>query len=325
MSKILKITLGIAETICGIFLLIVIGLNIYFQINYNDFYAMAKKEFKIPGLSSGFTPQGITVSTEGVFLTSGYMKDGSASRIYLLNDRPVYVELMEKDGTADTNHAGGLAVYGDYLYLTNERTISVYNLADVLKASPGDRITSVYNFPLDVVSAFVHVEQDKLYVGEFYREENYPTDKSHHLTTDAGNKHYALMAVYALSKDAPYGFVKEVPEYVYSITGLAQGVCLTGNGKICLSTSYGTASSHIYIYEDPAQQPPDLKFEIAGTQVPLFYLDDNHLEETIKLFPMTEELIAVEGRIYVMCESACNKYIFGKFTGNNYLYSFPEP
>ncbi|NLL52986.1 MAG: hypothetical protein GX248_09835 [Peptococcaceae bacterium] len=46
MSKILKIILGISGTICGIFLLIVIGLNIYFQINYSDFYTMAKKNLK---------------------------------------------------------------------------------------------------------------------------------------------------------------------------------------------------------------------------------------------------------------------------------------
>jgi hypothetical protein len=312
----------IAGAVVGLFLLVIAGLNIYFRVSYSDFYARAEKQFKIPGLSTGFTPQGITVCEDGTFLTCGYMSSKSASRIYTVSDKEIYVTLQKEDGSADTNHTGGLAVYGDFLYLTDGDYISVYLLDDVLKASSGEAVTPVYRFSAGLPAAFVHVAGDRMYVGEFYRSENYPTEKTHHMTTDAGDKHDAVMAVYNLSEGAEYGFVSEIPEYVYSITGLAQGVCLTDSGRLCVSTSYSIASSNIYIYEDPAQYEADGMFDFAGTSVPLYYLDSSHLKETITLFPMTEELTSYNGRIYVMCESACNKYIFGKLTGNDTLYSF---
>ena len=323
MKKALKILFVIIGIILGLFLLIVIGLNIFFRVSYKDFYASAEKEFRIPGLNEGFIPQGLAVSPSGTYLTCGYMKDGGASRIYFIGDDEKYVVLTQEDGSADTNHAGGLAIYSDYLYLTNEEHISVYLLNDILDASSGSAATPVHMFNVNMETAFVCVDKDTLYVGEFYREENYMTDETHHMTTDADDMHYAIMSVYALSEDGEYGFASEVPEYVYSITGLAQGVCITDSGRICVSTSYGTASSNIYIYEDPAKNGADGTFELAGTQVPLYYLDGNHLEETVKLFPMSEELVWANGRIYVMCESASNKYFFGKLTGNNFLYSYP--
>jgi hypothetical protein len=322
MKKVPKILLMLISVILGLTLLLFIGLNIFFRAPYKEFYSSSEKEFKIPGLNKGFTPQGLTLSASGSFLTCGYMKDGSASRIYVIGDDEHYVQLRKEDGTADTNHAGGLAVYGDYLYLTDEDYISIYRLRDVLNASSGALVTPISQFYLNMQAAFLYVENDKMYVGEFYREENYMTDEAHHMMTDAGDMHHAIMSVYALSKAAEYGIVSEVPEYVYSITGLAQGICIAGNGNIYLSTSYGTASSYIYGYNDPAQYAADGTFEIAGAEVPLYYMDSKHLEETVMLFPMSEELVFADGKIYVMGESASNKYIFGKFTGNNYVYSF---
>ncbi len=320
MNMTLKLLIRFFAIIVSLFLLIVIGLNIYFRVSYRDFYSAAEKEFKIPGLNEGFISQGLTRFSDGTFLTCGYMKDGSASRIYIIGSDS-YVTLKNSDDSEDANHAGGLAVYGDYLYMTNGDYISVYMLDDVLNASSGDSVAPIYLFYTGFENAFVYVNNDKMYVGEFYREENYPTDESHHIKTDSGDMHYAIMAVYALSENSEYGIASNTPEYVYSITGLAQGVCITDSGSICLSTSYGTADSNIYIYDDPTQYSADGEFEIEGTQVPIYYLDSNHLQKTVILFPMTEELFFADNRIYIMCESASNKYIFGKFTGCNYVYS----
>ena len=323
MKKTIKILLGIILTIIAVFVLVIIGLNIFFKISFNEFYASAEKEFKIPGLSDVYTPQGITLCEDGTFLSCGYMKDGGASRIYVIGDDELYVNLIKEDGSQDSNHAGGLAVYGDYIYLTNEEYISIYQLDTVLNAASGDTATPVDQFYIGLHSAFVYVDDSKLYVGEFYREENYPTAQSHHMQTDTGDMHYAILAVFELSESTEYGFVSSVPEYVYSITGLAQGLCVTDAGSLCISTSYGISYSNIFVYEDPAGGEADGLFEIAGASVPLYFLDHNHLTKTVKLFPMSEELISYGGNIYIMCESACNKYVFGKLTGNNYVYSFP--
>ena len=36
---------------------------------------------------------------------------------------------------------------------------------------------------------------------------------------------------------------------------------------------------------------------------------------------MSEEIVIVDGKLYTMCESATNKYIFGKFTSAKYCYA----
>lgn len=322
MKKILKLIIRIIVAMIFLCLVAVLGLNLAFKLNYGAFYAEANREFAIPGLHDGFIPQGFARCEDGTFLTCGYMKDGRASRIYVIGTDS-YVTMQDAKGAADTNHAGGLAVYGQYLYVTNEENLNVYLLKDVLSASPGAAVTPMGLVYTGVRSAFIEVCGDKLYLGEFYRAENYPTDVSHHMTTDSGEEHHALMAVYGLSPSAKFGFDAAVPQCVYSIGDLAQGICVTDKGSLCLSTSYGTASSHIMIYEDPAQSPADGKFDLGGAQVPLYYLDAKHLEKTITLFPMTEELVFTGGRLYILGESASNKYIFGKLTGCERVYSLP--
>ena len=36
---------------------------------------------------------------------------------------------------------------------------------------------------------------------------------------------------------------------------------------------------------------------------------------------MSEEIVLVDGKTYVMCESASDKYKFGKFTGAKWCYA----
>ena len=50
-------------------------------------------------------------------------------------------------------------------------------------------------------------------------------------------------------------------------------------------------------------------------------LDSSVLKTDLKIAPMSEEIEIVDGKLYVMCESASNKYIFGKFTGGKWCYA----
>ena len=61
--------------------------------------------------------------------------------------------------------------------------------------------------------------------------------------------------------------------------------------------------------------------------VPLYYEDSASLVEsdTVEAPPMSEEIVYLDGKIWIMNESACNKYIFGKLTTGNYLYSVEYP
>ena len=50
-------------------------------------------------------------------------------------------------------------------------------------------------------------------------------------------------------------------------------------------------------------------------------LDNASLIESIKIAPMSEEISITNGKCYIMCESASNKYKFGKLTGGKWCYS----
>lgn len=86
-KKVGKVFLIILAVIVALALLFIAGYNIYQKISYREFNKVSEKEFKIPGLSDGFVPQGITWvendGKEGMYLVCGYMSDGSASRIYI--------------------------------------------------------------------------------------------------------------------------------------------------------------------------------------------------------------------------------------------------
>ena len=43
----------------------------------------------------------------------------------------------------------------------------------------------------------------------------------------------------------------------------------------------------------------------------------------LEFAPMSEEPLMLNGRIYVLTESASQKYIFGNFTRGRHVYSIP--
>ena len=69
------------------------------------------------------------------------------------------------------------------------------------------------------------------------------------------------------------------------------------------------------------QQSPD-RFELNENSVPLVYLDKSNLIDDIIAPPMAEEIIYDNGNIYIMNESACMKYLFGKLTSGSHVYSY---
>ena len=88
MKKAKKILLTVSLSVIGGILALVLlvwgGLNIVKYPLYWDYYGVSDSVCVNPGLSDGFVCQGICVEDgSGKILVSGYMKDGSASRIYV--------------------------------------------------------------------------------------------------------------------------------------------------------------------------------------------------------------------------------------------------
>ena len=91
------------------------ALNLLKFAIYSEYYSAKTNVCRNPGLSDGFVCQCITVhGNEYKIIISGYMKDHSASRLYVTDadNDPYYVTLSYASGKEFTGHAGGVAISG---------------------------------------------------------------------------------------------------------------------------------------------------------------------------------------------------------------------
>ncbi len=323
-----KLTIICVSVVLGL-CLILVGFIGYMRLPVNAYYKASEKVFVIPDTNSGYIAQGLCYeSYSKTFILSGYMKDKSASPLYSVNDQGELVKkvpLKTKDGKDFTGHSGGVVTYGNYLYIAGGKCIYAYLLADFTKAKDGDSITCKGQISLKsktddndyISSSFLAVSGNRLITGEFYRAGNYPTPDSHKLTTKAGDYNQALALEFNLNSSYPFG-VNPQPVKAYSLPNQVQGLAVHDD-KIYLSTSWGLSFSHILEYDKNNLTRQD-DITILNTTLPLYALDSDSLLKDYKLPPMSEELVFLNGYMYVNCESASDKYIFGKLTGGKYLY-----
>ena len=320
-NKALKIAERVIGTIIAVIAVILILFGAGEKIVFASFYANATQQMKTPGVSDGFVQQGLDyLEDKDLYLSCGYMKKSSkASRIYIFDKKgnSSFIELWNEDGTPYTGHTGGIAHYGDYVYITADDGLDVFSLKTTLSGCTGvKKIGEIktYNNP-----AYCHIYNGMIYVGSFYRAGNYETPESERITTPAGDENKAIITVFELNKDEEFGVKKDV-KAVYSTTGLVQGMCITDDSRLVLSTSYGLAASHLYVYD--IARATKGEYEINETTVPIYYFDSACLLDTIKAPPMSEEILYENGKILIITESASNKYIFGKFTTGKHLFAY---
>lgn len=306
MKKILgtvkRVLLITALAVLSLLILVLGGLNVAKYAIYSEYYAIESDLCKNPGLSDGFVCQGVAVAeANGVVLVSGYMKDKSASRIYVTNEKneSYYVELKKGDKVY-TGHAGGIATTGDTVYLANGGRIYTLSLTDLLSAKSGDVLDIGAGSKVNTNASFVFTDENYLYVGEFHDGGAYVIEG--HENQTAEGTHYALCTKYALGD-------LTTPVAVYSIRNKVQGICFTPDGKVVMSTSYGLADTVYYVYNIN-------EATVAGKTVdgaPLYYLDQ--LKQEIHGPAMGEDLDYADGHVITLTESASDKYMFGKLFG----------
>ncbi len=326
LTKIAIITLAVI-----LFIGVVFGCAVgYFRLSVASYYGASEKAFVIPGLKEDFVPQGLEYDKENeLFIFSGYMSDHSASPVYLTDkDGKVLkkVTLYNLDGSDYTGHGGGIAINGDYMYLAGGKSncIFVYSYLELLNAENDDKLSCLGSISTEksdtdyIENAFVTVYDGKLITGEFYREESYPTLDSHKITTKAGDYNQAIAVEYLLDETAPFG-VNPTPVKAYSMPDQVQGLNFN-DGKVYLSTSWGLSFSHILEY-DMSKLSLEGEITVLGTTLPLYAMDSASLLYDYKIPPMSEETVFVDGKLYLSCESASSKYIFGKFTGGEWFYA----
>ncbi len=255
---------------------------------------------------------------------------GSASSIYVVNDEndeekvaTKRVRLAKDNGKAFTGHAGGVAINGEFVYLANGSRVYVFSYDDIKTAKNNGVVKYMGYKELksendEVSASFVHTYNGKLYVGEFHDGGKYKVNPKHKITTKAGEKRNALMLEYDLVDSEEFG-IAQVPTKAYAIPNKVQGVCVDGSTIYC-STSYGLAFSEIYTF-DLTKCVYELDKDVIGYNVPVYSFDKVSHLKTYTTAPMSEELVYKDGKLYIMSEFACNKYIMGKFVDGKYCYA----
>lgn len=326
MNKALNITTKIILIIVLVILAFITGVRTFFRFPVRKFYKTCEKSFVIPDSNKNFIAQGLSYSEEnGNFYLTGYMKDHSASPIYIVNKNTKKLVkklgIINPDGSDFTGHNGGLTIFKDKIIITGgeDKCLYIFDKDTIDQAENKSNVTFEDTISLEtnqdyISSAFTNVikaeDGDLLVTGEFYREPNYKTLESHTVETcDGQNKALALAFKF---EDGNF-----IPVKAFSIRGLVQGMAFNNN-KVYLSTSWGTGFSYLYIYD--LDKVEAVSKDIMGKELPLYVLDSKSLVEEIKLFPMSEEIEVLDNKLYIINESASNKYIFGKFTSGKFCY-----
>lgn len=296
--------------VLALVLLVLLGLNLFKFGYYNEYFSLLSKEAKNPGLSENFVPQGIT-HCDNLFVTVGYMADDTNSRIYTVDYITGEVKHFPliSDGRSFVGHTGGIQYSNGYFYLANEgNSLYKFTAASVYQKN-GTKIEIGLPIKLNSNTSFVYGKENFLYVGEFNKNPEYPCTNE---ISYNGQTHYAIVEKYDISDLSK-------PLAVYSIPELVQGFCVKSDGTIVLSTSWSVNSSKFYIYEPEKIVKTGTSYNGAD----LYFLTEP--SKTVKAPAMSEDLdiITIQNheKVITMFESACNKYVFGKFFFANYIAS----
>lgn len=306
MRKKLKIILPI---IAAVLLIIAAVIVIIPAFQTGDFASRAEKVVQVPDLNSGFVPQGLEFLPESeVYLVSGYL--GETAQIKVIGENTSFsVSLYNADGSDFSSHAGGVCRIGDFVYISGEQNIYAFKLSDVLSGSAA----LVGKFPTNNRASFCFADEKYLYVGEYYFGSFYPTAESHHIKTPAGDENNALVFAFPIDENQPLG-VKTEPEFAFSITGSAQGMEIVGNTAY-LSLSDRISGSRLISYDISSA-----KIGQFG-KIPLIYLDSSNLVGSQPMFPQSEGIVYVDGKMHILFESAANKYLIGRLFSADFIYS----
>ncbi|MBQ8343145.1 MAG: hypothetical protein IJY21_03450 [Clostridia bacterium] len=323
-----RVLCGVLAFLCtAVFAFVVVD-----RVRFHRFYKRAESTFAVPDIHSGYVPQGFDYDSErGVFLAAGYMSNGKPSRVYVMDGKggEYHASLLGADGSAYVGHTGGIVHNGDYVYVTGDNGLDVFSYRDILDGKP--TVAKCGEIRAYLNPAYCYIVDGYLLTGSFYRLGNYETADYERMTTPRGEQNTAIMTAFKLDESAEFG-VDPDPCAVISTRGLVQGMCITDSGKIVLSTSYALAASKLYVYDSAKVQIEDGYLFAGETEdglafsypnVKRVFLDGASHVDTVKAPCMSEELVYLNGKIYIMNESACNKYIFGKLTSGRKIYAYP--
>ena len=355
MNKVL-IAFGV---LVAVIIIALLGFKLYDYIGAADFYNNSDVVFKTPGVTdSNFVPQGMAYIDEmDTFIFTGYMGkpilgnlgDDVASRVYVRkpNGDVTFTKLLNADGTPYTDHTGGIEYFGDYVYVTGEDShgLDVFSADDILSGKGETKMlgtVKTYNSPAHTYT-FEYEGQEYILAGSYHKDETvYLTPEHEKFDVPSSEfKNTSVMTVFKLDNSAEFGISPE-PVAIISAREMIQGICMTPEGQLVISSSWGLATSNLFFYDmadfvcidenynykgqiaygDLEDENAEKTYEDFDFTIPCYVIDSHDPERTVVAPPMSEELVCLDGKIIVFCESACNKYLFGKITTGFGTYGF---
>ncbi|MBR2380998.1 MAG: hypothetical protein IKA84_00690 [Clostridia bacterium] len=356
----MKVVLISIAVLLAVILLAVGGFKLYDYIGAAEFYNNSEKVFKTPGVNdSNFVPQGMTYDEgSNTFFFTGYMGkpilgklgDDVASRVYFMDgDGSVgYASLCMANGEPYTDHTGGVEVFDKYVYVTGEDShgLDVFLLSDILDGGKAvmQGTVKTYNSPAHCYTFDGGNGKRYILAGSYHKDETvYLTPEHEKIAIPrTDEKNPSVMTVFELDANAEFGVLPD-PVAIISAREMIQGICMTPEGQLVVSSSWGLATSNLYFYDmadftlvenynyagqiaygDLEDVNAEKTYEDFNFTVPCYVIDSHDPEKTVVAPPMSEELVCRDGMIIVFCESACNKYMFGKLTTgfNTYGYKY---
>ena len=318
-KRICVILIGLAAAFWGVFM--------GYHAALNDYFNNSASAFAIPDSSQGFIPQGITYdpASRHFFLT-GYMGSGGNSPIYVMDRADGTLKkkilMLNEKGEKFKGHAGGLSVYGDQLYIAGSTDACLYAfpIAEVLAAEDRARLAAGSRIDLKNAEDFIRVsftsfDQSLLYAGEFHCGPIFNTDSSHRVE-DAGIKQQAYLLGAALD-----GGSRALPACVFSIPDNVQGACFA-DGYLYLSQSRGFLPGRVLTYRLDEIASSGSK-KVLGLEVPLYIVTEKTAAKVTVVPPMPEEIVVVDGEMYVLSEAASDRYRLGKPLKLDRVYKTP--
>ena len=287
---------------------------------YPRFSEMAQEAFVVPGLRQGLIPQGMDAWEErDAMLISAYSANAGDPSVLLavqVSTGRLIGEytLKNADGSYYTGHAGGVAVTGKNVFISEGETLYRIPLTELKRSG---EVTFAEAISVPVRASFCNYSGGILWVGDFYYGTTYPTDDFRHMVNRDGQTYYAWAVGYELEdttreirEDAMVKDSFATPGCILSIADRIQGlVCAENMDAIILSQSYGRKNnSTLYVYRNPMQETPHQWVTLNGVSVPVWFLDGDLLTEKITNLPMSEGVAYMKNKLYVLYESGAEKY-----------------
>ena len=275
----------------------------------------------IPGIFQSAVPQGMAYYSEAdLMFISNYMFDGRPSCITVLTMADGLLKkvlwILNPDGSVHTDHVGGLAVSKKHLWIASGKGVYYVALEELNALSDNSNLKMTDFIQTAVKASFATFANGFLWVGEFAsRDGSYSVPISHHFKTAEGDLNHAWLAGFRLSslsdlinQDNTTDGVAN-PDYILSIPDEVQGALFVDD-RIILSQSYGRKNnSRISVYSNPLEDPEDSSYTADDSRfIPVWILDELHLEQEITAPPMTEGIVDYKGSTAVLFESGSDKY-----------------